>query len=191
MQIRKRLIPTLIAMLFCLLLVSGCDQNNAPNTTNPTAPSTNQTDNVKPVVDKKVVLYRVPADGTQYLLPETKTIKVTDNNSVLATLKALVETAPQDDTMENVFPKGTKVLGVTVENGLATVNFNKEFTTRTDGEYTTVMMVNAVVNTLTQYPNIKKVQFLAEGKKIIVLGQMDLEEPLSRNETFIKKNKQI
>jgi spore germination protein GerM len=122
-------------------------------------------------------------------LPETKTINVTENNFVLATLKALVETSPQDKTMQNVFPKGTKVLGVNVKNGIATVNFSKEFTTKTDGEYTTLLMVNAVVNTLTQYPEIKKVQFLAEGEKIEVLGQVDLAEPLSRNETFIKKTK--
>ena len=189
MKIRKRLIPTLIAMLFCLVLVSGCEQSTSPNTTKPTTPSTDTTNNVKPIVDKKVVLYRVPTDGTQYLLAETKTIKVTENNFALSTVKALVETSPKDTTMENVFPKGTKVLGVKVENGLATVNFSKEFITKTEGEYSTLMMVNAVVNTLTQYPNIKKVQLLSEGKKIIVLGQMDLEEPLSRNETFIKKAK--
>jgi len=189
MQIRKKLIPTLIVMLFCLFLVSGCEPTVSPNTTNPSASSTVKNNNVKPTVDKKIVLYRVPTDGTQYLLPETKSIKVAENDFALATLKALVETLPNDKTMQNIFPKGTKVLGVDVKNGIAVVNFSKEFAAKTEGEYATVMMVNAVVNTLTQYPEIKKVRILVEGRKIEVLGQMDLEEPLSRNETFIKKAK--
>ncbi|MDD4320563.1 MAG: GerMN domain-containing protein [Acidaminococcaceae bacterium] len=182
-------LTTALVIFCCLALVSGCAQNSAPNITKPGSTATDKNKKTQKMVDKKVVLYRVPTDGSPYLLAESKIIKVTNNDFALATVKALVETLPADRKMQNVFPKGTKVLGVSVQDGIATVNFSKEFTKKTEGEYASLMMVNAVVNTLTQYPEIKKVRILAAGQKIVVLGQMDLEEPLARNESFIKKVK--
>lgn len=180
-------LTTALVMFCCLALVAGCAQNSAPNITQPGSTVTDKDKNIHKMVDKKVVLYRVPTDGSPYLLAESKTIKVANNDVALATVKALVETLPADKKMQNVFPKGTKVLGVSVQDGIATVNFSKEFTKKPEGEYASLMMVNAVVNTLTQYPEIKKVRILSAGQKIVVLGQMDLEEPLARNESFIKK----
>ena len=48
-------------------------------------------------------------------------------------------------------------------------------------------MVNAIVATLTEVPGVKKVQILVEGQKITTLnGHLDLEEPLERNDSFLK-----
>lgn len=188
MQYVKKL-TTAFMILCCLAFVTGCTKNVNPNVTNPSSTVTDKNKSPQNTVDKKVILYRVPTDGSSYLLAETKTIKVTNNDVALATLKALVETLPADKNMQNVFPKGTKVLSVKVQDGIATVNFSKEFIKKTEGEYASLMMVNAVVNTLTQYSEIKKVRILADGQKIVVLGQMDMEEPLARNESFIKKTK--
>ncbi len=49
------------------------------------------------------------------------------------------------------------------------------------------MMVYAVVNTLTEFKDVKKVEFLVDGKPVEVLGQMDLSDPLSREESFLVK----
>lgn len=50
------------------------------------------------------------------------------------------------------------------------------------------MMVNAVVCTLTEIPEIKKVKFLVDGKDIdTISGHMDLTEPLTRNPDVLKK----
>ena len=50
------------------------------------------------------------------------------------------------------------------------------------------MMVNAVVCTLTEFPEIKKVKFLVEGKEIdTISGHMDLLDPLTRNPDVLPK----
>ena len=50
------------------------------------------------------------------------------------------------------------------------------------------MLTYAIVNTLTEFPEVKKGQILGEGKKILSFnGHMDLEEPLSRNMTLLPK----
>jgi spore germination protein GerM len=49
--------------------------------------------------------------------------------------------------------------------------------------------VAAVVNTLTEFPDIHKVQILVEGKTVETLsGHMSVGQPLSRSEGIIKKN---
>lgn len=51
-----------------------------------------------------------------------------------------------------------------------------------------MMLCYAITNTLTEFPEIKKVQILVEGKKVITLsGHMDLEDPLTRNKSLLTK----
>ena len=48
------------------------------------------------------------------------------------------------------------------------------------------MLCYAITNTLTEFKEIKRVQILVEGKKVITLsGHMDIEDPLERNKTLL------
>ncbi|MBQ5389910.1 MAG: GerMN domain-containing protein, partial [Anaerovibrio sp.] len=50
------------------------------------------------------------------------------------------------------------------------------------------MLVGSLVNTLTEFPEIKKVQILVEGKEIDSLsGHLDLSRPVERMPELIKK----
>ena len=89
--------------------------------------------------------------------------------------------------MEDVIPIGTKVLGLKIdEQGTAYANFSKELCTHGQGSYGEMMLCYAITNTLTEFPEIKRVQILIEGKKVTTIsGHMDLEEPLLRNKDFL------
>lgn len=76
-----------------------------------------------------------------------------------------------------------------MKDGLATVDFNKAFVSRKNNEFDNMLMIYAVVNTLTEFPDIKQVTFSVEGKKLDMLGQMDMEEPFKREPLIIKKDK--
>ena len=90
--------------------------------------------------------------------------------------------------MVSLFPKGTKIRTMKLENGIAYVDFSKEITNVPQGSYTELMLTTAIVNTLTEFPEIKKVQILIEGKKIASLkGHTDILDPLERNITLLKK----
>ncbi|MDI6895284.1 MAG: GerMN domain-containing protein [Bacillota bacterium] len=46
----------------------------------------------------------------------------------------------------------------------------------------------AIVNTLTEFPDIRQVQILVEGRKVESLaGHADVSRPLTRNERLIKR----
>ena len=51
-----------------------------------------------------------------------------------------------------------------------------------------VLAVYAMVDTLTEFHNVKRVQFLVNGqKKKTLAGHIPIDEPLLRNLTFVKK----
>lgn len=80
-------------------------------------------------------------------------------------LEALINTKPQSDKLINAFPKGLKIISLTVDKGVAVVNLSKEIYNIEAGSYTEMMLTSAITNTLTEFPEIKKVNFLIEGEK--------------------------
>ena len=93
-----------------------------------------------------------------------------------------MEKQPQGDT---TFPKGLKVNQVTVKDKVATVDFSREFQTRR-GDHDTLLMLYAVVDTLTEFPEIQSVKFTVKGKPVTVLGGQDLSVPLQRDKKYIQ-----
>ena len=76
-----------------------------------------------------------------------------------------------------------------VKDGIAYVNFSKEVSKKTMGSYEATMFIGSIVNSLTELPEIKAVQILIEGKKkVMYCGVLDIEEPLARNESLLKKS---
>jgi len=78
-------------------------------------------------------------------------------------------------------PPGTELLGVSVEDGLAMVDFSEQlqagFRGGSDNEQVTVY---SIVNTLTSLPTIDEVQILVEGKKVNTIGgHHDISGPLT------------
>lgn len=125
-------------------------------------------------------LYRAGKDGKL----KAQTVKLTGDKDKLplAVLKELVEKQPQGDT---TFPKGLKVNQVTVKDKVATVDFSREFQTRR-GDHDTLLMLYAVVDTLTEFPEIQSVKFTVKGKPVTVLGGQDLSVPLQRDKKYIQ-----
>jgi Sporulation and spore germination/Immunoglobulin-like domain of bacterial spore germination len=70
-------------------------------------------------------------------------------------------------------PDGTRFLGLTIDNGIATVNLSKEFEAGGDAR-AVVGRAAQVVYTLTQFPTIQGVQFQIDGvkPKTIFIGSL-------------------
>ena len=90
---------------------------------------------------------------------------------------------PKETELTSIFPRGAKLNGVTVDNGTAYVDFSETlqryFVGGSTGEE---LLVTSLVDTLTEFPEIKRVQILIDGAEIETLaGHMDLSEPLTRN----------
>ncbi len=181
----------LLMLLVLAVALNGCDnqQNNKQNTTDTSKQTqTTETKAPEPAKEVKVTVYRAAGDGSEYLLPEKVTMKDDGKSKPELALEALVSTKPQDAKYSDVVPIGTKVLGLKIENGIAYANFSKELEKKGMGAYEEMMLCYAITNTLTEFDEIKKVQILIEGQKVVTItGHMDLEDPLSRNKTLLKK----
>lgn len=185
----------MVLMLVLLLAVTGCE---------PTEKLTGKTGEVKDVtgqnnpvatelkdpnpLTREFVVYRIQKNGEEILIPEKVRYAAGNKKAEEAAVEALVNTDPVSKQLTNLFPAGTQVLGVKVDGDTATVNFNQNFASRGQGSFNERMMINAVVCTLTEFPAIKKVKFLVEGKEIdTISGHMDLLDPLTRNPDVLKK----
>ena len=104
-----------------------------------------------------------------------------------AAVETLLE-EPEEENLTTIFPRNTGFRKVTVEGDLATVDIDgsilKSFVGGSTGEE---FLIGSVVNTLTNFPEVKRVKFLVNGQEIETLsGHMDLSTPLERMNSLTK-----
>ena len=136
-----------------------------------------QKDKPEPPKQISFTIYRAAADGSEKLIPEKFTM--TDNGKALPenALLALVGAKPQGTQFEDVIPHGTRVLSFSITpEGTALANFSKEIVKNGQGSYNEVMMTGAIVNTLTEFPEVKQVQILVEGNELVVNYKKEQEK---------------
>ena len=111
--------------------------------------------------------------GGPFLVPVARTIS-TPAVPGAPTMEALLDgpTQPESDGVPSIctaIPAGTELLGLTVADGVATVDLSSEF--ETGGGSLSILARGAqVVYTLTQFPTVDEVAFEIEGVPIDVLG---------------------
>lgn len=87
----------------------------------------------------------------------------------------------------NSFPTDTKIKKVYTEDYICYVDFGPEFLKinwSSAGDES--VAIYSLVNSLTEFSHIKKVQFLIDSKKYNEFGTMDLSQPFERNEEYIQ-----
>jgi spore germination protein GerM len=174
-------------MASLLLLTAGCEETGKPGTSskpsaateNP-APKLNTPVPTAPAVSgqTEVKLY-FPNEAGDSLGSVKVSVPVEDKYTAAA--KELVA-GTKEPGLTAIFPKGVKVLGVKVEGNLATVDFSKELTHKFVGGSTgEQMLVSALVNTMTEFPEIERVLITVEGERIeTIAGHLDTSEPFAR-----------
>jgi germination protein M len=187
-----------ISLVAILLLVSvmlgGCDNNEAPQL--PTVPNV-QNENPQAGVEPgktttpgqdtmTMTIYFATKDasnliGEKYVVPK--------NSHPAQTAMELLITGTKDPALVPVVPTGTKLRNISVKDHIAYVDFNDSLVKNNrGGSASEILLVGSIVNTLTEFHDIQKVQIMVEGKKIdTISGHMDIGEPLSRSEKIIKK----
>ena len=115
---------------------------------------------------------QIDGDGSILRKESVRTIPKT-TTPLTAAITALLE-GPNLDEIEkgyiSLIPQGTKLLGASVKNGTATINFSDSFRYNqygVEGYYGQLMQI---VYTATAFSNIDNVQFLIEGENMDYLG---------------------
>lgn len=109
--------------------------------------------------------------GTRRSIPYTKAVATATLKELLAGLTP--EEKATWPALSSAIPTGTKLLGVTVSNGIAKVNFSKEFESG-GGTFSVTARLAQVVFTLTQFPTVDAVEFYIEGVKVDVFSSEGL-----------------
>ena len=83
----------------------------------------------------------------------------------------------------SLIPEGTRLLGASVKNGVATLNFSEEFEFNPVGVEGYIAQLTQLVFTATEFSTVKSVQFLIEGEKKDYLGSEGqwIGSPLARS----------
>ena len=187
-------ILVLALTLLCAMVLAGCDEQkqgeagsktvvSSSSNSSSSSSSSSQSGSKAQLVNIKVYY---PDENATGLVAVEKSIKDTDNK-YQAAVEALMA-GTEKKGLANVFPKKAKLLQVTVSGKVAKVNFSRELQKNFVGGSTgEEMLVGSVVNTLTEFPEIQKVQILVDGQEVETLsGHMDLSQPLPRMTELLK-----
>ena len=181
---RMTSIAAVLAAAAMLALAAGCGDEQKPAQADSPAQTAQTKDTEKPAQEKpkemQVKVYYPRNDGTG-LIAVSRKVNTEKDDKYTAAMKSLL-TGTKEKGQTNVIPKKAKLRSVTVKDGVASVDFSKELEQNFSGGSTgEEMLIGSIVNTLTDFPEVQKVQILIEGASVETLsGHMDLSEPLTR-----------
>jgi len=139
---------------------------------------------------KEIVLYFSDRDG-EYLIGEKR--KIIRKGVLQEEAKEVVDeliNGPKGKLIPTL-PSHTKCLTFKIdERGTVFVNFNRALLKdHPGGSSAEILTTYSIVNSLTQnFPEIKRVQILVEGKPIdTIAGHLSLRRPISSNPNLIKR----
>lgn len=182
MHKRKLALASVLAM--SIVAATGCGITSETATgPSDSSQGVTQTENVANLMPTTVYV----ADHSGFVVPYNIKIATPEKNAVAkATLEHMIAGNDGDAALvgtefRNVIPQGTTIRGVTINNGVAKVDFSKEvmnFENQRDEQ----AMVDAVVWTLTGLEGVNKVQFAVEGRTQATLKhRTPIAEAISRD----------
>ena len=125
-------------------------------------------------------------DSMEYI-SRTSIVKESDNT--LDMIKEIIESLTIDSKKSNyiregfkaIIPKDTKILNINLENNILTIDFSKEFLTI--DENNEEKMLEAIIYSLTELDEVKKIKILVEGNNLTNLPNSNkkLPEYLDKN----------
>jgi germination protein M len=113
-------------------------------------------------------------------VPETRAVAT-------AAMHALLEGPTADESGEreitSAVPAGSRLLGLTIEDGVATVDLSSEFESG-GGSLSVFVRLGQVVYTLTQFPTVDTVRFEIDGQPVTVFSSegVVLDGPVGREQ---------
>lgn len=183
---RRSMTPVRLVSLFLVVLVAGLGMWIwLVNRENNRLTSINRELTQRIEADQTVLFFARTTPANLYLKPVLSKVKPTGDKHLRA-LEALLAGPPKNSGLLSLFPKGTRILGININNGIATINLNSPATQLNLGSPGEAMAVASIVNTLTKFPDVFRVKILVEGKEVESLaGHVDLTGLLQYNDQVV------
>lgn len=132
-------------------------------------------------------LYFANADGTK-IVKETRNVHYSSNTTLEKVVMEQLQKGPMSDQLQPVLSNDIKVLNITVEQKMCTINFSKEFINGTaEKKVKPEVTVYSIVNTLCDMLNVDRVQLQVEGETDLRYADvLSLNGPFHRNSELIE-----
>jgi sporulation and spore germination protein/immunoglobulin-like protein involved in spore germination len=162
----------------------------SPSPTGPAGPTSGPSSSPSPStpVETMVVRAYYVLSGKVEVAGLVPTLRVVPKTSGVAraAMAALLDSDKVRETYPQIataIPAGTKLLGVSIKNGVATVDLSREFEAG-GGSASAFYRLGQVVYTLTQFSTVRSVLFQVEGQTVTTFGPegIVLEGPQARRD---------
>lgn len=193
---RRRIFAVMLVLLTTLL--GGCADNAPASSVTPkelikndqpqgTIPPVNVNSPAPSGQETMIITVYNSTKDAKYLVAEPHVVPKNDQPG--KTAMELLIAGTKNVELVSVMPSGTKLKNISIKNKIAYVDFNdKLIKNNSGGSAEEILLVAGIINTLTEFKEIQKVQIMVDGKKIdTISGHLDIGEPLSRSEKIIKK----
>ena len=189
-MVNKNILRLLLGSVaaLALILCAGCDEKKPPASPPSPPPATEKPADkgTKPDVTKEAkkmdIKIYYPDESGNKLVAVSRQIKCAPEDKYQATIESLMSGVAEKDHAVAILPRQAQLNRITVNGEVATIDFSQELIKNFVGGSTgEEMLVASIVNTLTEFPEIKKVKILVDGKTVeTISGHMDLSAPLDR-----------
>ncbi len=123
--------------------------------------------------------------GVEGIVPTLRVVPKT-TGVARAAMEALLDSGTIRDAYRDIstaIPLGTKLLGISIRNGVATVDLSREFESG-GGSASAFYRLQQVLYTLTQFSTVRSVLFQVEGRTVTTFGSegVVLDGPMERGD---------
>ncbi len=131
---------------------------------------------------RPVTLYfYVQNEEAEYYVPVTKRIENTGDDQVTSVVNALINGPNMNSTLISDIHQDVKLLGVKMEDGKATLDFNEAIFGAFNEKMVSKHVINSLVLSLTEQPEIEGVAITVNGSEDVVTEDgKSLTEPVTR-----------
>ncbi len=143
-------------------LTHGTDVSGVFHRENLNLESLGDVDSTATMADANQVQLYFPSDSGRLLVPVTR--MVYSEPDINTAMLELAKGPRKDSGLQQPLPNDVGLIDVKVSNGTATVNFTKEFMTVAEQSDGGQQALRALMLTCTQYPGVKNVKILVDGK---------------------------
>ncbi|MGI4788491.1 MAG: GerMN domain-containing protein [Janthinobacterium lividum] len=173
----KRLLICICLTAAVCFTASGCHDQSQPTNPEPGPPPT-VTQATPPAANPpspaKLVVYVINPKATEaddLLMPQTVALRHPDTPAKDA-LTALLESD------HSPIAPGTALRGLSIDNGIATMDFSQSPVKETGGESAQSVALNALAMTLGQFPEINTYQIQVKGRLDKAFGEFTSDGPM-------------
>ena len=138
------------------------------------------------IEQRERALYFIHVDRGGSILREKVSRKIPVSDSPMTDAIQAIITGPNGEEKQkdliSLIPPNTRILSATVKGDTAYISFSEDFQYNTYGVEGYAGQLRQVVFTATEFPNVKNVQILIEGRRVDYLGEgIWIGGPISRD----------